>query len=217
MGAARQGQTSPVISSATARRQRFGILACYLSLVLCLFCLPLLGALGIASYFRLSSETRALRNSVMESVPGKWNKQVAVNVGGWTLGLVRFGSSFFNLPPEAKAGLQCLDAAEVGVYKLQDSSPTPDYSGVLAAADQSMRRRGWERIVGVVQGRQFVAVYLPRNLSAVKQMECRLVVLDEHDLVVVSARGNLESLPALVRNATKGQPLIRWPHAPSEG
>jgi hypothetical protein len=186
-------------------------------LVLCLFCLPLLGALGIASYFRLSSETRALRSSVMESVPGKWNQQIAVNVGGWTLGLVRFGSSFFNLPPEAKAALQFLQGAEVGVYELQGSSPTLNYSRVLTAADQSMKKRGWERIVGVVQGRQLVAVYMPRALSGIKQMECRVVVLDEHDLVVVSARGNPESLLALVRNATKGQPLIRWPHAPSEG
>jgi hypothetical protein len=153
----------------------------------------------------------------MESVPGKWHKQVAVNVGGWTMSLVRFGTSFFSLPPEAKTALQCVHGAEVGVYELQGSSPTPNYSGVLAAADKSMRQRGWERIVGVAEGRQFVAVYLPRSLSAVKEIECRVVVLDEHDLVVVSAHGNPESLLALVREATKGKPLFRWPHSLSEG
>ena len=44
----------------------------------------------------------ALRSSVIESVPGQWDKRFAVHVGGLTLGLVRFGSLFFNLPPEPK-------------------------------------------------------------------------------------------------------------------
>jgi hypothetical protein len=70
-----------------------------LALVLCL---PLLCAVGIAGYFRLSSATEALRSSVIESVPGQWDKRFAVHVGGLTLGLVRFGSLFFNLPPEPK-------------------------------------------------------------------------------------------------------------------
>jgi hypothetical protein len=166
-------------------------------LVLSIFCLPLLGALGIASYFRLSSETRALRASAMESVPGTWNKQVAVNVGGFTLDLVRFGSSFFRLPPEARAALQALQGGDVGVYQLQNSPRELNYSGVLSAADQSMKRRGWERIVGVVQGSQCVAVYIPHSLRPVKSIECCVMVLDEHDLVVASVRGNPESLLAL--------------------
>ncbi|MGO8696650.1 MAG: hypothetical protein ACLQVY_02880 [Limisphaerales bacterium] len=190
-------QPLPVISSASPRRQKLGIVACYIVLVLCIFSLPLLGALGVASYFRLSPETRALRSSVMESVPGKWNKQIAVNVGGFTLGLVRFGSSFFHLPPEARAALQAVDGADVGVYQLRNSPPALSYSGMLAAADQSMRRRGWERIVGVVQDRQFVAVYMPRSLRPIKGIKCCVMVLDGHVLVVASVRGNPESLLAL--------------------
>ena len=60
-----------------------------------------------------------------------------------------------------------------------------------------MRRRGWERIVGVAGGRQFVAVYMPRNLRTVKRMACCVAVLNEQDLVVASARGNLQPLPEL--------------------
>jgi hypothetical protein len=133
----------------------------------------------------------------MESVPGKWDKQFAVNIGGFTLGLVRFGSSFFHLPPEPRAALQALEGADVGVYKLRSSLPALNYSGMLAAADQSMRRRGWERMVGVVQDRQFVAVYIPRGLRAVKHIKCCVLVLDGQDLVVASVRGNPESLLAL--------------------
>jgi hypothetical protein len=127
-------------------------------------------------------------------VPGQWDKRFAVHVGGLTLGLVRFGSLFFNLPPEPKAALETLHGAEVGVYNLQDAPSALDYSAMFTAADKCMRRRGWERIVGVARSRQFVAVYMPRNLRTAKRMECCIAVLNEQDLVVVSARGNLEPL-----------------------
>ena len=157
-------------------------------------CLPLLCAVGIAGYFRLSSATEALRSSVIESVPGQWDKRFAVHVGGLTLGLVRFGSRWFNLPPEPKAALEALHGAEVGVYNLRDAPSALDYSAIFTATDKCMRRRGWERIVGVARGRQFVAVYVPRDLRTVKRMACCVAVLNEQDLVVASARGNLEPL-----------------------
>jgi hypothetical protein len=160
-------------------------------------CLSLAGAVGIAGFFRLSSATQALRSSVMQSVPGQWDKRFAVHVGGATLALARFGSRFFNLPPEPKAALGALNGAEVGVYELQNAPSALDYAALFTAADKSMSRRGWERIVGVVQGRQFVAVYMPRDLRTLKRMACCVVVLNEQKLVVASARGNLEPLLGL--------------------
>ena len=71
-------------------------------------------------------------------------------------------------------------------------------------------------MVGVVEGRQFVAVYLPRNLSATKRIECCVVVLDGHDLVVASAHGKAEALLALVRTATKGEPVLGRLHGLAE-
>ena len=95
---------------------------------------------------------------------------------------------------ELKAALGALHGAEVGVYNLQDAPCALDYSAVFTATDKCMRRRGWERIVGVARGRQFVAVYMPRNLRTAKRMECCVAVLNERDLVVASARCNLEPL-----------------------
>ena len=66
---------------------------------------------------------------------------------------------------------------------------------------------GLERIVGVAQGRQFVAVYMPRNLRSAKRMECCVAVLNEQDLVVTSARGNLEPLLALATQRLQGHDL----------
>ena len=200
------GRIPPATSAAVSSRPRFRVRTGYVVLALVL-CLPLLCAVGIAGYFRLSSATEALRSSVIESVPGQWDKRFAVHVGGLTLGLVRFGSLFFNLPAEPKAALETLHGAEVGVYKLQDAPSALDYSAMFTATDKCMRRRGWDRVVGVAQGRQFVAVYLPRNLRTVKRMACCVAVLNEQDLVVASARGNLEPLLALATQRLQGHDL----------
>ena len=183
----------PATCALESPRPRFRGRTGYVVLALVL-CLPLLCAIGIAGYFRLSSATQALRSSVIESVPGQWDKRFAVHVGGLTLGLVRFGSRLLNLPPEPKAALEALLGAEVGVYSLHDAPSALDYSAMFTAADKCMRRRGWERIVGVARGRQFVVVYMPRDLRTVKRMACCVAVLNEQDLVVASARGNLKPL-----------------------
>src|SRR5512135_3087355 len=113
--AAAHGRVPPVTCAAASPRPRFRVRTGYVILALVL-CLPLLCAIGIAGYFRLSSATQALRSSVIESVPGKCDKRLVVHVGGLTLSLVRLGSRLFSLPPEPKAALEALRGAEVGIY-----------------------------------------------------------------------------------------------------
>src|ERR1035441_5842609 len=91
------GRIPPATSAAASSLPRFRVHAGYVLLALVL-CLPLLCAVGIAGYFRLSSATEALRSSVIESVPGQWDKRFAVHVGGLTLGLVRDYSSMYPSP-----------------------------------------------------------------------------------------------------------------------
>ncbi|HEY3915769.1 MAG TPA: hypothetical protein VGN61_14875 [Verrucomicrobiae bacterium] len=159
-----------------------------------LLCVPALGIIGVASYFYLGSSAQALRGAIMESVPGRWHKHFAINVGGVTLAVARFGASFTHLPPDAKAALQFLDHGEVGIYEMEERMPPPDYVLILKTADKSMRCRGWERIVGVVEPGQFVAVYAPINHWG-KDISCCVAVLDDRNLVIVSARG--DTVPVL--------------------
>ena len=191
------GGAPSIVCAATSPSPPLRIRPLYFVLSLFLI-LPVVCAGGIASYLHLRSSTQALRSAVMESVPGQWHKRFAVNVGCLTLGLVRFGSSFFHLPPEPRAALQALSHGEVGVYHLEEPTSSPDYAVILKTADKSMRRRGWERIVGVAQGGQFVAVYAPGNVG-VKDMSCCVAVLNDRDLVIVSARGNISPLLNLAR------------------
>jgi len=135
----------------------------------------------------------------MDSVAGQWHKRFAIHVGGLTLGVVRLGSHCFNLPPEPKAALEALRGAEVGLYRLEDSPSVVDPPAVFAAADKAMKRRGWERVVGVAERRELVAIYLPRNVQPSKRMACCVLVLKERELVVASARGNVAPLLELAR------------------
>ena len=155
--------------------------------------------IGIAGYFRLSSETAALRTSLMQSVGGQWNKTIAVHIGGLTSALLRTGLRCVKLAPEPRAAIEALHGAEAGIYRLQPGSQPMDRDAVLSAADAAMAARGWERAVGVVKEEQVVAVYLPRKGVTAEKMKCCFMVLAEGTLVVGSARVNLAPLMAIAK------------------
>ena len=73
-------------------------------------------------------------------------------------------------------------------------------AAVFLATDKAMAARGWERVVGVAEKDDLVAVYLPRKGLAVGRMKCCMMVLHGPTLVVASARGNIEPLLNLSRD-----------------
>jgi hypothetical protein len=108
--------------------------------------------------------------------------------------VIRGGARIFELPPEARAALEAVHGAEVGVYKLQHELTPADFSALFSSTDRTMASRGWDRIVGVVDGQQFVAVYFPHRKVSLRSLKCCVVVFDGRELVVASASGNLEPL-----------------------
>ena len=156
-----------------------------------------LGVVGVIGYFRLSSETTALRESLMGSVDGQWRKTIAVHLGWFTTGLVRAGSRLVKLDPEPRAALEAVHGVEVGIYRVQDGPEKEDHGAILAKADKAMTRRGWVRVVGVSHDRELVAIYMPRKGASLRNMKCCLMVFNGRELVVASARGNLEPLWAI--------------------
>jgi hypothetical protein len=158
----------------------------------------LLGGVGVARCFVLGSDTAALRQSVMGSVPGTWDRKITARVGLLTTSLVRVAAHFFKLPPEPSAALGALHGAEVGIYKLKQEPGWADSAAILAHADKAMLARGWDRIVAVGKEDKLVAAYFPHRASSARGVKCCLFVLQGRDLVVVSARGNVEPLLDLV-------------------
>ena len=151
-------------------------------------------ALGVTSYFRLSSDTRALRNGLIESSGVGWHQKIALNVGGLTLGVARGGLSLVHLDERARAALQTVHGVEVGIYELSAADETPDRNAMLVAADKAMRARGWERVVGVMAESELVAVYVPEKNTTLQRLNCCVMVFDGRQMVLASARTNPQPL-----------------------
>jgi len=196
--------TPPVIRSSSEYRWLWVLLAVFILL-------PVALAFGIASYFRVSSDTRALRSGLIKASGAEWRQQFAFNLGGLTCGAVRSGLSFVNLKKEARAAVQTVRGVEVSILRLASGAELPDRATMLNAADSAMSKRGWDRVVGVVDGDDMVAVYVSNKTTSWERLECCVVVFDGDQMIVASARANLQPLLDCVLNEHALRAKIRLP------
>ncbi len=180
---------NPPVPDAPVRRQRIGLLVVFGVLVVLVFC-----GFRAVGCLHLGSETNALRAVLMSSTEPGWKKRITIRIGSFTTALVRVGLRFVDLPPEARAALDCVQGGEVGVYELDHEPGCAPRGPLLAAMDKAMERRSWTRVVGVVQGDQLVTIYVPAKPSSSSRLQCCLAVLSHRELVVAAARGNPEPL-----------------------
>ena len=158
--------------------------------------------LGVASYFHLSSDMRSLRNGLMEASGGEWRQQIGLNIGGVTMGAIRTGFSFAPLDARARAAVQTVRGAEVGIYKLVSGTKSPNCASMLTVADKVLNARGWERVVGVMDGEDLVGVYIPAKTISTGRVKCCVMVFDGRQMVLVSAKADVEPLLQCLRNQT---------------
>jgi hypothetical protein len=163
----------------------------------------------VTGFFRLGSETAALRNSMMASTGAAWKTRLALNFGRVSFGLVQLGTGFIQMPPEGRAALNGLQRAEVGIYEMTDNVRPVNPSAVLQSADKAMARRGWVRVVGAVKENNLVAVYSPKKGRASSRIECSIMVLHEHRMVLVGARANPDELIHVLPNSISWEKGIR--------
>ncbi|MGH7994462.1 MAG: hypothetical protein ACREDQ_13150, partial [Limisphaerales bacterium] len=130
---------------------------------------------------------------LMKSSGVEWRQRIALNAGYFTLGAARAGLSFVKLEPGARAAVQSVRSAGVGIYQLASGTP-PDRAVMLADADSAMTARGWARVVGVMEGKKLVAIYLPGKNVSVHHLKCCVMVFDGKEMVLVSVQGNPEPL-----------------------
>ena len=187
----------PVIRPPTRRRWLWIGLV-----VLLLIPLVALGtiALGVASYFRMSSDTRAMRDGVMKASGVEWRQNIGLNIGGGTFCIVRAGLSFVPLEPELQAAIKAARGVEVGIYERASGTKPPDGAAILAVADKVLSARGWERVVGVLGDENLVSVFIPAGAVLAGKVKCCVLVFDGRQMVMVSARVNAEPLLECLRN-----------------
>ena len=145
----------------------------------------------------------------MEASGAKWRQQIGLNFGTVTLGALRAGLSFAPLDPKARAALETIRNAEVGIYELASESGLPDGAATLAATDGVLNARGWERVVGVLHGEELVSVYLPGKTISARRIKCCVLVLSERRMILVRATANLEPLLECLRNQSHVRAKLR--------
>jgi len=173
--------------------------------------LVLLVVVGVTSFVRLGRDARALRNTVMKSVALPCHKKIELSVGSFTLNVARAGLDFVQLDPMARQALQAVRGAEVGIYQLDFTPSLTNRAAMLSCADDAMSRRGWDRLVGVMNRSELVAAYVPKEIRSPNDVKICLVVLNGRDMVVASARSNLEPLVELALNHPEWRPKGRMP------
>jgi hypothetical protein len=138
--------------------------------------------------FRLNREAAALRREIVSATGGGWHTKIQFSVGPAILGAVRACvACIHDVPPEARAALRSVRFASVGVYERSAAVELAQCDGLLAEADRLMARRGWTRIVGVIDAKDTVLIYLPVNEQQAEPSRLCLAVYSGRELVLVSA------------------------------
>ena len=164
-------------------------------------------ALVVASYLSLDGDAAVLRREVMAATGSKWNTKIQVSVGRTTLNAVNFGLGFVrdNGAADARTALTAVRWASVGVYNRAAGAPSATRETLFSNADQAMQKRGWLRLVGVVNAKDAVLIYAPHNMAAGDVVEIWLAVINGKELVVASTQVAAGSLADLVKQHTPAE------------
>jgi hypothetical protein len=126
--------------------------------------------------------------------------QVEVTVPPWLVVLGRVAASIADVDPRLNDGLAALKCGQVGVYELARVPSRRDVLTILELADQELGEAGWSRVVTVLEDEQLVAVYQSAG-GGETEFDAYVIVLDDRDLVMVSAKGRVEPMTKLVAAA----------------
>jgi len=143
----------------------------------------------------ISGDTRALRNAAIHGDGAQWNKQIELNVGALPFWLARCVLPFTHAPAEAEQALSAIRSAEVSIHELRESHP--DRARILREADESMRKRGWDRVVGVLERDTAVAIYVIPEGGRGADVKVSVLVLEGKQMVAVTGRARLQPVMEL--------------------
>lgn len=168
-------------------------------------------AFGAARVFSNGRDARVLTTTVMEAAGGDWQPNIQIRVGPVLFTLARLVTLVVpDVPPEARTALQAIRSAEVSIHHLAGGDRRPNRADLLVRADASLSARGWERVVGVVDGAQLVAVYTPAAASSARNLRLCVLVLESDELITVNVRGDVEQIAGLAWRLRDEQHVAWW-------
>lgn len=159
--------------------------------------------LGIFAFclLTLSADASVLRREVAAATRTVWHPRIQLSVGRGMLGVVHTALGFVHDEKfeEARLALAAVRHASVGVYEC-DSHESNQWSreDLLTRTDVSMERRGWSRLVAVVDDGDMVLIYAKDKFESANQLDLCLTVLNGRELVVVSTKVDAKALNRLI-------------------
>ncbi|MBI2515571.1 MAG: hypothetical protein HYV95_01530 [Opitutae bacterium] len=179
---------------------------------LCLAPFLLLG-IAVASFLTLDRDAATLRKHVMAATDADWSTKVQLSVGSLTLGTVRQCLWFVHDQNvgDARLALKAVRHASVGVYERRGDETKWSREELFVDTDKAMQKRGWSRLVGVADHGDTVLVYTPDNLDPDDPVDVCIAVINDRDLVVVSATLDAKALSRLVEKKA-GEDIRRSLH-----
>ena len=157
---------------------------------LLLICVPVL--LAGTGCFRVSSETRALRDAALDNGISGVEEKFEFGVGMFSVGLAKLAARFVEIPPEAHTALGSLKNAECSVYEF--TRRRGSLASILQEADEAMEARDCERLIGVIHENQLVAVYVPKGMKSARNLKASVLVLNDKQLICASAQADARDL-----------------------
>ena len=99
--------------------------------------------------------------------------------------------------------MEAIHSGQVGVYELTKTPERELSPKLIAMADHRLGLKGWNRVATVLEASQMVLVYtLDDSNSTGKRIDAFVIVIDDRNLVTVSARGYAKPLMELAIPST---------------
>lgn len=157
--------------------------------------------IGLVRLFLLDGDARTLRDGLSEPAGASLKTKMQLSLGPLSAGLARICvGRVCGLSDEQRQLLSSVRRLSVGIYDIPGGSDAERRSFFkLAELDGRMRARGWVRLLAVRERHECVLVYVPKEDSDAFDTRICLAVIDGRNLIVASARTDLEPLVAFVR------------------
>jgi hypothetical protein len=173
------------------------------------FVLALAAPVAVAfAVLNVSGDLRVLRNAAIHGDGAQWKRQVEASVGGLPLWAARCVLPFTPAPPEAQQALSAVRSVEVSLHELRGSQP--NRVRIMREADEKMRTRGWDRVVGVLEHDTAVAVYVQPLSGSGGNIKVSVLALDGKQMVAVTGRAKLEPIFGLAMSKANEGILAKY-------
>lgn len=146
-----------------------------------------------------------LKPVISETDSGRWVERLEVAVTGRFFPVVGLGMKLTSVDPRIARLVRGASEVAVRVYERRSGPVAVKPGGgaigrlLLDTVSERLVALEWERVVGVMEGEQVVAVFLPAGWDGLGDVTCCVLVRGVRELVMVSARMDPRPLIELAR------------------